>query len=153
MRLLLALRGIPAAISRGVSGVKGVKRRRGAPVTLGTFEQQGFRILESRPPDELVIGLEGQFWRPTGGVCTPPADAFTSSTPATGTARAVWNFRVVETGSKACELSTETRVLCASPEVRRRFLPYWWLVRPGSGLIRREMLRAIRDQAERTERS
>ena len=153
VRLLLALRGIPAAISRGVSGVKSLKRRRVGPVTLATFEQQGFRILESRPPDELVIGLEGRFWRPSGGVCTPPADGFTSSTPATGTARAVWNFRVVETGPTACELSTETRVLCASPEVRRRFLPYWWLVRPGSGLIRREMLRAIRDQAERGVRS
>jgi hypothetical protein len=150
VRLLLALRGIPAAISRGVSDVNGLKQPRDAPVTLATFEQLGFRILDSRPPEELVIGLEGRFWRPSGGMCTPPADAFLSSMPAAGTARAAWNFRVVENGPKACELSTETRVLCASPEVRRRFLPYWWLVRPGSGLIRREMLRAIRDQAERT---
>lgn len=152
MRLLLAIRGIPAAISRGLSGVKSLKQRRGAPVTLATFEQQGFRILESRPPEELVIGLEGRFWSPSGGVCTPPPDAFLSSTPATGMARAAWNFRVTRTGPVTCELSTETRVLCAGPEVKRRFLPYWWLVRPGSGLIRREMLRAIRNQAERSVR-
>lgn len=133
--------------------MKKLKQKRGARATLTAFEQHGFRILESRPPEELVIGLEGRFWRPTGGMCTPLPDAFLSSTPAAGTARAAWNFQVTPTGPNTCELSTETRVLCASPEVKLRFLPYWWLVRPGSGLIRREMLRAIRDQAERSVRS
>lgn len=129
------------------------KSARRPPTTVATFEQHGFRILESRSPEELVIGLEGRFWRPSGGVCTPPPDSFLGSTPVAGTARAAWNFRVTRTGPDRCELSTETRVLCASPEVKRRFLPYWWLVRPGSGLIRRQMLLAIRDRAERSVQS
>jgi hypothetical protein len=32
---------------------------------------------------------------------------------------------------------------------RRRFRAYWLFVRPGSGLIRRFMLRAVRARAER----
>ena len=63
-------------------------------------------------------------------------------------ARAGWNFRVVAKAHNYCDVSTETRVLCASPEVRRRFLTYWWIIRPGSSAIQRAMLRAIRDHAE-----
>ena len=49
------------------------------------------------------------------------------------------------------ELTTETRVLCADAGARRRFLPYWYLIRPASGMIRRVMLREIRRSAEATE--
>jgi hypothetical protein len=43
-------------------------------------------------------------------------------------------------------LSTETRVWCA-PDARAKFRLYWLLVRPGSGLVRRSMLRSIRREA------
>ena len=49
----------------------------------------------------------------------------------------------------ATRLTTETRVLCADAGSRRRFRVYWAVVRPGSGLIRRMMLRAVRREAER----
>ena len=147
--LLLALRAIPAALSQGVAGMRALTGRGGRAVTLASFEERGFRILEDREPEELVLGLEGQFWRASGGVCTPSVDAFLCSTPAAGMARAVWNFRVWAKAPDSCEISTETRVLCSSSEVRRRFLPYWWIIRLGSGAIRGAMLRAIRDEAER----
>ncbi|GLW48113.1 hypothetical protein Stsp02_37750 [Streptomyces sp. NBRC 14336] len=41
-------------------------------------------------------------------------------------------------------LSTETRVLATDERTRRRFAPYWYLVRWGSGLTRRSMLAAVR---------
>ena len=41
----------------------------------------------------------------------------------------------------------EARVRCAA-DVRARFRLYWLLIRPGSSLIRRIMLRAIRRMAE-----
>ena len=40
-------------------------------------------------------------------------------------------------------LSTETRVLCTDSAARRRFAVYWAVIRPFSGLIRREMLAAV----------
>jgi len=45
------------------------------------------------------------------------------------------------------ELSTETRVAGTDAHARRRFGLYWLAIRPGSGLIRREWLRAIERRA------
>lgn len=148
---LLAMRGLPGALVRGRAGVAALGREARAPVTLSSFEAHGFRVLAERPHEELLIGLEGQFWKPTGGIATPDADAFRARPPAAGMARAVWNFTLdarAAQGPGAVELRTETRVLCADAATRRRFLPYWWIIRPGSGLIRRAMLHAIRRRAE-----
>ncbi len=48
----------------------------------------------------------------------------------------------------ATRLSTETRVLAAGPAARGRFRLYWLAIRGGSGLIRRELLRAVARRAE-----
>jgi hypothetical protein len=145
---LLVIRALPAALASGRAGLDRLRHESVRHVTLDSFVGEGFRILEERPPEELVIGLEGKFWRPTGDLCTPLPDTFARAAPPAGTARAVWNFRIVATAPTGCELVTETRVLCADAAARRRFLPYWWLIRPGSGLIRRAMLRSVRDTAE-----
>jgi hypothetical protein len=153
---LLGIRGLPGALARGRAGVAALGREARAPITLASFESRGFRVLEERPREELLIGLEGQFWRPTGRIATPDVDAFRDGRPpAAGTARAVWNFTLdarATPGPGAVELRTETRVLCADAATRRRFLPYWWIIRPGSGLIRRAMLHAIRRHAESSTR-
>lgn len=65
-----------------------------------------------------------------------------------GVARAAWNFAVVPDPGGGSVLSTETRVRADDPAARRRFRLYWLAIRPGSGLIRRLMLRAIRAEAE-----
>ncbi|OLC35432.1 MAG: hypothetical protein AUH81_10350 [Candidatus Rokubacteria bacterium 13_1_40CM_4_69_5] len=69
-----------------------------------------------------------------------------------GTAKAAWNFAVGRRSDGATELRTETRVLCADVATRRRFRAYWTLIGPFSGLIRREMLAAVRSAAESTQR-
>ena len=147
-RVLLFLRAVPGALLHGRRGLRALAARRHEPVTLGTFELAGFRILAERSPEEIVIGLEGRFWTPSGALCTPSAAEFLSRAPLSGTARAVWNFSVRSLGDGATELATETRVLCADRSTRLRFLPYWVLIRLGSGLIRRTMLTAIRHAAE-----
>jgi hypothetical protein len=58
--------------------------------------------------------------------------------------RLAMNLRV-EPGS----LSTETRVLLAGRRARLAFLPYWVVVRPFSGLIRRLWLGAALRRARR----
>jgi hypothetical protein len=66
-----------------------------------------------------------------------------------GWAKAAWNFRVEPAPAGGATLSTETRVRCTDARSRRTFRRYWWIVRPFSGLIRIELLRAIRREAER----
>ena len=148
-RLLLALRALPGALGHGVAGVRALWGRGSEPITLATFQERGFRVLAEQPPSELVIGLEGQFWRPTGNLCTPPPTTFRSQPPAPGTARGVWNFHLRSLADGSTELTTETRVQCADAGARRRFLPYWYAIRPASGMIRHAMLREIRRSAEK----
>lgn len=147
-RMLLALRALPGAFAHGLPGVRTLWSRGSEPITLSTFFERGFRVLAEQPPTELVIGLEGRFWRPTGNLCTPPESAFRARAPAPGTARGVWNFHLRACADGTTELTTETRVQCADASARRRFLPYWYAIRPASGMIRHAMLREIRRSAE-----
>ena len=45
------------------------------------------------------------------------------------------------------ELSTETRIAATSADARRIFGRYWLVVRPGSGLVRQSLLRAVERRA------
>jgi len=149
VRALLALRALPAALLGGRAAWRALRQRRRQPATLRTFERHGFRVLAERPPGEVTIGLEGRFWLPGGDVRDGVSTAyFRATAPPAGVARAVWNFTVRDAGDGTVELATETRVRCGDAAARRRFLPYWAVVRPGSGIIRRLMLREIRRVAE-----
>lgn len=104
---------------------------------LGWFEDAGFSVL-ARTDRALVLGLV----QPVGGGATarpvPSATAF----------KAFAEPRHVKIAlSFSCEpfaLVTETRVAPTDEKSRRAFRSYWAVVRPFSGLIRREWLRAIR---------
>jgi hypothetical protein len=122
-------------IVRALLFLRGMGRGR-TTFSLDLFLKQGFTLLAEDPPREIVLGIEGPFWRPN---CKLGVPDFTAPVPS-GSARGVWNFRI-----EGETLSTETRVLCA-PDARRKFAVYWFFIRPFSGLIRRLMLRAIRRQ-------
>jgi hypothetical protein len=151
-RLLLALRALPAALvallrspRAAVAELRERRARRG--VRLADFERAGFSVVAERAPHELVIGLLGRFWTPRGALCAEVnVDTFRAGPPP-GQALAGWNFTIDAQPDGRCALRTETRVWCA-PDARLRFRLYWLVVRPGSGLIRRSMLQAIRRQAE-----
>lgn len=152
-RVLLAVRKLPAALLAILRSPRGAQaewreRRAHRGARLADFERAGFRVVADRAPEELVIGLLGRFWTPRGGLCTDlTAETFRAEPPA-GQALAGWNFTVTARPDGRSELRTETRVWCA-PDARLKFRLYWLVVRPGSGLIRRSMLRAIRRRAER----
>lgn len=146
VRGLLALRALPAVVTdRG--GLRELRRRAAQSITLARFEEQGFRVLAEDPPRELLIGLEGAFWRPDGGLRSVDPSSFGGPVPA-GVARAAWNFAIEPASAGGCVLRTETRVVAGDRSTRRRFRVYWTVIRPASGLIRRLMLRAIRAEAE-----
>jgi hypothetical protein len=110
----------------------------------------GFTLLGERPREELVLGTVGRFWRIRGELLATDPKRFRDPAPP-GTAKAAWNFSMGRSSDGATELRTETRVLCADSAARRRFRAYWILIRPFSGLIRCEMLAAIRSTAESAE--
>ncbi|MDB4949959.1 MAG: uncharacterized protein JWM27_2608 [Gemmatimonadetes bacterium] len=142
VRGLMLLRGLPTLLTRG--------RRCEAPAeaALQSVLRQGFVLLEEREGEELLLGVVGRFWTANGGIRRVTADEFRAwSEP--GFARATWNFTLRAEADGAQRLATETRVLCTDADSRRRFLRYWRLVGPFSGLIRRDLLRGIRRAAER----
>lgn len=60
---------------------------------------------------------------------------------------------VLEQAAGHTLLRTETRVVATDAATRRRFAVYWMAIRLGSGLIRRDVLRAVADRAERGDRN
>jgi len=67
---------------------------------------------------------------------------------APGYAKATMNFLVDPIRPGLCRLRTETRVFATDSSAERRFATYWRVIYPGSALIRRMWLRAIRLRAE-----
>jgi hypothetical protein len=133
---LLALRSIPAFLSSPAA------RRPGPRVTLREILRHGFCLLGEDPGREVVLGVTGRFWKPTGNIVPSAAADFRAPLPP-GLARAAWNFVVQERGDGTSLLTTETRVACADVAALRSFRRYWLVVGPFSALIRRHMLRAI----------
>ncbi|MGH9649109.1 MAG: hypothetical protein ACRD3I_01435, partial [Terriglobales bacterium] len=66
-----------------------------------------------------------------------------------GYAKAMWNFTVERAEEGVTRLATETRVVTYGSSARRKFRAYWLVVGPFSGLIRKEMLRLVKRNAER----
>ena len=150
-QVLMALRGYGTRVRRANAQ---------APATLPeSLARFGFTPLAETPGEEIVFGLVGQFWRPSGGLRTVTAAEFaTFHEP--GFAKAAWNLRVSGSGLHMphggsglhlphSELSTETRVLCYGDAARRKFLLYWRVVERFSGLIRWSLLRGVKRAAER----
>lgn len=131
-RIFAAIRNVTAgeirfyqtltAIRRlGRSGGENILNVPDAKPILEVATRGGFRVLADDPPRELVLG--------------------TNVAPST---LAVMNFRVGSDGL----VTTETRVFAKTDAGRRSFAVYWRAIRPGSGIIRRSWLEAIKRRAE-----
>jgi hypothetical protein len=139
VRSLMALRSVPALFSRETHGGEAL----GCDVD--GLLRSGFVLLEERAGEEVILGLVGRFWTPSGGVQRVTPDEFRAWTRP-GFARAVWNFALTQhADGRTCTLATETRVLCTDAASRSSFLRYWRVIGPFSALIRRVMLRSVRD--------
>lgn len=133
-KILMALRRIPK-LFRG--------RRSGDVSTESAFYR--LKQLENR---EVVIGIIGQFWKPVARpVKINSLDEFLSF-DRDGFCKAALNLRIVENGPGVCDVITETRVLSYG-SAEAQFKEYWRVIAPFSGLIRREILRKIKQRAER----
>lgn len=133
--LLFRLRGIPAGALTP------------SCFTLEDFLEMGFILLGERENEELVLGLVGRFWTPSGELPRLDTDGFRRFATK-GYAKAAWNFTLREQSDNSVLLETETRIFCTDDASRRRFKLYWLFIGAFSGLVRRDLLRAIKRNAE-----
>lgn len=147
---LMAVRSIPGFVSR--RGELG--RSRPGPghehrTMVAAMTSSRFGILHIEPPQLLVLGIVGQFWKPAGGVDIEIADgrAFMDFDEP-GYVKSAIDF-VVEPTPTGTRLATETRNQPTDEIAARSFDRYWKLVGWGSKVTRLDMLRAVRRRAER----
>jgi hypothetical protein len=140
-RRLIALR----EITRLVRSQPGRTSRSRAP----PFGIHDFTLLDETA-DEIVYGLAGRLWRPTIElVPLAGAPSFLAQCDP-GTVKLALSLAVKPISEQRVELVTETRVACADRAALLRFAPYWCVIRPVSGLLRRRMPAAICRAAEAT---
>ena len=116
-------------------------------LTLKDITDTGFALLGETPNEEILFGLAGKFWTPTGNLQKVDAENF-KEFDEKGFAKALWNFSLEDAENGETRLKTETRIRCLDEESRKYFALYWTLVEPFSGIIRTEMLRIIKEKAE-----
>jgi hypothetical protein len=144
IKTLMGLRTLPALLLHPRHSEPTYYRRK---FTMQALIDFAFGKLGEEPGREIVLGVAGKFWRPTGNVLPFDVRNFIGPVPA-GLARGVWNFHVEQVGPRRTVLSTETRVVCGDTASRIKFRTYWLFVRPFSGLIRRLMLKAIKRECD-----
>jgi hypothetical protein len=143
--VLMAIRSLPARLSRrgALSG-----RHRGGPV-LAQALRSGFCTLVTEPPHAYVAGAIGRPWRLGSELlrCDGPDEFAAFATP--GYVKMAIDFVLEPAPGGGTLLTTETRIQPTDPASARSFRRYWTIIRLGSGLIRRDYLRAIRRRATR----
>jgi len=116
----------------------------GTPI-LETATGSDFLLLAEEPGREVVLGtVVGD--SPLGTGKPTPEDFMLLVRP--GYSKAAINFHIQETAAGLCRVTTETRIFCTDSSARTRFGVYWRLIYPGSDIIRRMWLRAIKRRAE-----
>ncbi|MGJ5175958.1 hypothetical protein ACQR16_34110 [Bradyrhizobium oligotrophicum] len=137
--IAMTLRQMPARLMHRLA-----PGRHAAPQPFGL---KSFAPLGRDGDGAMVGGLIGQFWRNDFGLVPIASPEAFIAFNAPRTPKLVLGF-MAEPEGELTRLITETRVYCPDRMSYLRFLPYWLVIRPASGLIRRRMLGAIRAIAE-----
>ena len=95
---------------------------------------------------EFTFGAVGRFWTPII-IWRDVAQGEFAAFDEPGWGKIAANF-VVTTQGAGTVLGYECRTATTDPVARRRFLRYWWLVRPFVGHIMRAALKSIKADAE-----
>ena len=130
----------------GRSGPESILNPGASAPLLEVATRSGFIYLADDAPRELVVGTV--VIAPRGIDCAATPQMFRAALEP-GYALAAMNFLVTPDGRNGSLVSTETRVFANSLSARRRFARYWRLIYPGSALIRRMWLRAVKKRVTR----
>ncbi len=143
-RLLMMIRALPGRLTTRGRAAGTLPR----PV-LSLLASRNFAVLADEPDVEIVFGLINQPWKMRGGAAhriVDGRDFVAFSEPCFTKVAMNFSFLPVDGGTR---VATETRILATDPDTRTRFRRYWRVVRIGSGIIRWDLLRAIKRRAER----
>ncbi|MCW2994546.1 MAG: hypothetical protein JWQ18_2041 [Conexibacter sp.] len=143
-------------VTRLLTMVRGLGARGAGKPLIDRFVAGGFGIVLDEPPRALAIAAAGQPWKPRGGkrIALPVAGEEVSEFVRPGFVLMAMSFGLEPLGGRGggrTRLSTETRVQPTDAAAARTFRPYWMVVRAGSGIIRHELLRAVKRKAEKAE--
>lgn len=149
MRFLVWLRSIPERLA----GRERISMSSEEPL-LSAMLSGNFVLLAEQAPRELVLGMLipgkiGRVWDSSNlePQCSNAEEFYTCDRPEY--VRVVMNLFVEEAEAAGrVSVRTETRCQGLSHSARTNFMPYWRLIRPFSGLIRRVWLRGIKRKAE-----
>ena len=145
LRLLFAIRSLPARLAG-----KAERNIENSRPLLQQLLGNGFLLLAESPNQELVLGTIGQFWKLTGNVSARIVEAsefLIFHHP--DYAKVAMNSSLEEMPeAKRIRVRTETRIFVPELATRKKFARYWRIIYPGSALIRRMWLRAIKRRAE-----
>lgn len=142
-RILLAVRRM------SLSALRPDDERTDLPL-LETFVKRDFTVLREDEPRALVLATTGRPWQLRSKLCAPAGTADFAAHDEPGTVRIAMSFELAEAGEGRTRLATETRVSPTDDAAAGRFRRYWTVVRPGSDVIRLDVLRAVRRRAEAT---
>lgn len=129
-------------------GVRELPSRLSGRTSRPPFDRDDFTFLGRKGDTALAFGLVGAFWKADYGLipCHSAEDFRTCALQ--DACKLVLSYTLHPLTRRTSRLTTETKVFCPTPTTRRHFAPYWYLIRPVSGLIRRRMLASVRKQAE-----
>lgn len=108
----------------------------------------GWGVLVSESDRTLVMGAIAKPWERDVQFEPVPPDGF-AAFDEPGLVKIVWTLEAEQLGPALTHFWTETRVEATDDGARRRFRWYWRGVRRGVQLIRWQMLRGIKRDAER----
>jgi hypothetical protein len=136
VRTFIRLREFPDRLAGALGSASELKNR-------PAFGLNNFVLLGRDGDRELAFGLIGKFWQSDYGLATvDSADGF-ERFDEQGIAKLVLNISTEVVSDGRTKLMTETRVFCNDRKSIARFTPYWRLIRPVSGFIRRRLLARI----------
>lgn len=139
-RKMIGLRELPMRLGN---------RLRGKPAdSIPPFGLHNFVPLGRVKDSELAYGLIGRFWRPDFGLEIVPDSQAYLDFAMPGFAKLALGFSAITQQNGTTRLTTETRVFCPDLACRLKFAPYWYLIRPISGLIRSRILTSIQKAGE-----
>ena len=143
---LFWIRSLPARLTG-----KGGSSFLGTTALLEQMVSGGFVLLAEEANRELVLGTIGQFWKLRGALSPNVANAqefLAFDYP--NYAKATLNLSVdVRDSQSSAKVVTETRVYIPDPTTRKKFAAYWRLIYPGSAILRKMWLKAIKRRAEK----
>jgi hypothetical protein len=113
------------------------------------LEVKPFVKVAEVPNDEVVMGLIGKFWEPAPKTINlADGQAFMQFSD-TAYAKTAMNFKLLPTAT-GTTLTTETRIYTPNKMGRFLFSLYWTAIGFFSGVIRADMLKRIKIEAEKS---